>query len=139
MSGSGFVNGAVAKHRSHGDRDSVNIQSCVRDRERIKRILDWHTDAGWTEVRAQITITTNVEWVGRERGSLKGCIEKRARIFKVSKYHQVFVAQVAGEGTVERLPIRRRKGWRESCEVKELIVPIRVRVDRIWIDIERRG
>src|SRR5450759_3462578 len=81
----------------------------------------------------------NVERVGRERGRRKGCIEKRAGIFKISKYHQVFVAQVAGEGTVEGLPIRRRKGWRESREVKELIVPIRVRVDRAGSDIERRG
>src|ERR1700726_2620767 len=139
MSVTGVGNGAEFNPRSHWDRDSVNIQSCVRDRERIKRILDWHTDAGWTEVQAQITITMNVERIGRKRGSRKGCIEKRARIFKVSKYHQVFVAQVTGEGTVERLPIRRRKGWRESPEVKELIVAIRVRVDRIWIDIERRG
>ena len=35
-------------------------------------------------------------------------------IFKVSKYHQVFVAEVAREGAVEALTIRRRQRWRKQ-------------------------
>ena len=139
MSGSGVANAAETNPRIHRDRDSVNIQSCIRDRERIKWILDWHTEAGRTEVPAQVTITTHVEWVGRKRNSRQGCIEKRARVLKVRKHHQVFVAQIAGERTVESLPIRRRKVWRKSREVEELIVPIRIRSEHPGPDIEWRS
>ena len=45
MSGTGIVNAAKENPRSHGDWDSVNNQSRIRDGERIKRIGDWHTDA----------------------------------------------------------------------------------------------
>jgi len=81
----------------------------------------------------------NMERVGNKRNSREGCIEKRARIFKVRKYHQVLVAQVPGKGAIEGLAIRRRKGWRESREVKELIVPIRIRSEHTWPDIEWRS
>ena len=44
MSGTGIVNAAKENPRSHGNWDSVNNQSRIRDGERIKRIRDWHTD-----------------------------------------------------------------------------------------------
>ena len=43
-SGTGIVNTAKPNPGSYGDWDSVNNQSRIRDRERIKRIRDWHTD-----------------------------------------------------------------------------------------------
>src|SRR4029077_758763 len=42
----GVVNTAKPNTSSDRDWNPVNNQGCVRDRERIKRILDWHTDAG---------------------------------------------------------------------------------------------
>src|SRR6266436_2389778 len=94
----GVVNAAKPNTSSDRDWNPVNNQGCVRDRERIRH----------------------------KRNSCEGCIEKRTRIFKVSKYHQVFVAEVARERAVEALTISRRQRWRESREVKGDEVPIQV-------------
>src|SRR2546429_7461508 len=104
-SGTGVVNAAKPHPRSHGSWDSVNNQSRVPDREGIKRILDWHTNAVGTKEHVS---AWRLEWIGRKRHRCQGRIEIRARILKVGKHHQVFVAQVAGERTVEALTVR----WR---------------------------
>ena len=61
---------------------------------------------------------------GRNGSSRQGCIEKRPRHLEIGKYGQVFVAQIAGERTVDHLAICRRQRWRESGEVKGNVVPI---------------
>src|SRR5438046_2510792 len=71
-SGTGVVDAAEPNPRSHGDWDSVNNQSIIRDRERIKRIGEWHTDTDWTK---DCTVRV-MEWVGAKRHSGQGCIEK---------------------------------------------------------------
>ena len=119
----GVVNAAKPNTSSDRDWNPVNNQGCVRDRERIKRILDWHTDAGGAKAHVS---PWNLEWIRHKRNSCEGCIEKRTRVFKVSKYHQVFVAEVARERAVEALAISRRQRWRESREVKGDEVPIQV-------------
>src|SRR5713101_212840 len=103
-SGAGVVNATKPNPRSHGDWDSVNIQSRIRDRERIKRIRDWDTDTDRTK---DCTVRV-MERVGPKRHSCQGRIEKRADIFKVGKHRQIFVANVACERTVEALFVRRR-------------------------------
>src|SRR5437899_4729575 len=104
-SGTGVVNAAKPNPRSHGSWDSVNNQSRVADRERIKRILDWHTNAVGTKEHVS---AWRLEWIGRKRHRRQGCVEKRAGVFKISKQHQVLITQVARERTVEALTI----SWR---------------------------
>src|SRR6266487_7108171 len=65
-SGTSVVNAAKPNPRSHGDWHSVNKQSRIRDREGIKRILDWHTDAVGTKERVSIW---RLEWIRRKRHS----------------------------------------------------------------------
>src|SRR5438552_7086223 len=65
----GVVNAAEADPGSH--RCAIR-QSCVRHRDRIKRILYWHTDAERTE---GITVRL-LKWIRRERSSRQGCIKK---------------------------------------------------------------
>ena len=74
MCGTGIVDAAKENPRSHGDWDSVNNQSRIRDGERIKRILDWHTDGG-DGVKAHVS-ALGLEWIGPKRHSCKGGIEK---------------------------------------------------------------
>ena len=70
VSRTGVVN--AAKHNStHGETASVRKKtwnSRIPDRERIKRILDWHTDAAWEKgyVRAW-----DLEWIRRKRHSCR--------------------------------------------------------------------
>src|SRR5438552_2927945 len=117
------------------------IRIATKDaQERIKRILDWHADAGGAKSYGS---SRSLKWIRRKRNSGQRCIEKRSRNFEIGKYGQVFVAQVAGERAVERLAIRRRKRWRESREVKEQVVPIPRRSVynagyRKWIGIKWR-
>src|SRR2546425_278348 len=101
----GVINAAKPNPGSHGSWDSVNDQSRIPDREGIKRILDWHTNAVGTKEHVS---AWRLEWIGRKRHSCQGRIEIRAGILKVGKHHQVFVAQVAHERTVEALTVR----WR---------------------------
>src|SRR5213080_1533250 len=140
VSGAGVVNATKPDAGSHRDWDSVDSQSRIPYSERIKRILDWHADAGGAKSYGS---SRSLKWIRRKRNSRQGCIEKRSRNFEIGKYGQVFVAQVAGERAVERLAIRRRKRWRESREVKEQVVPIPRRTIynagyRKWIGIKRR-
>src|SRR6266496_1589451 len=87
--------------------------------ERIKRIRDRHTDAIRAKERASESV---LERIRRKRHSRQGRIEKRARIFEIRKYRQVFVTQVAGERAVVHLAVTRRQRRRESGEVKEEVV-----------------
>src|SRR5437667_7905264 len=118
-SGTGIVNAAKANPRSHGSWDSVNDQSRIPNREGIKRILDWHTNAVGTK---ECVSVWRFEWIGCKRHRRQGCVEKRACIFKVGKYRQVFVAYIACERTVEGLAISRRKRWSQGREVKEEVI-----------------
>src|SRR5439155_9234171 len=84
----------------------------------------------------------SLKWSRQKRYCCQRCIEERPRNFEIGKYGQVFVAQIAGERAVERLAVRRRQRWRESCEVKEQVVriPRRTVYDagyRTWIGIKR--
>src|SRR5437660_9107612 len=141
VSGAGVINATKPDASSHRDWDSVDSQSRIPYGERIKRILDWHADAGGAKAYGG---SRSVKWIRRKRNSRQRCIEKRSRNFEIGKYGQVFVAQVAGERAVERLTVRRRKRWRESRKVKEQVVPIPRRTVydaryRKWIGIKRRG
>ena len=51
MSWTGVGNAAKINPCRHRDTDSVNNDSIIRDRERIKRIRDWHADTrkNWTQ------------------------------------------------------------------------------------------
>src|SRR5439155_18988663 len=133
----GVVNAAKPNSRSHGSWDSVNDQSRIPDREGIKRILDWHTDAVWTKERVR---AWRFEWIRRKRHRRCRRIEKRARILKVGKHHQVFVAQVAREGTVIRLAISRRQRRRECREVKEEVIATPLIISAgLWNELECIG
>src|SRR6266436_1429750 len=114
-----------------GDRNriSVNNNSGVPNCERIKCILDWHTDAERTtgpygRKRRTVNTGNSVEWIGRKWHSGQRRIEKRACIFEVGKHREVFIAQVARERSVVHLTVSRRQRWRESGEVEGQEFPI---------------
>src|SRR2546428_12862125 len=113
----GVINAAKPNPRSHGSWDSVNDQSRIPDREGIKRILDWHTNAVGTKERVR---AWRFEWIRRKRHRRRRRVEKRACIFKVGQYRQVFVAYIACERTVEGLAISRRK--RQSVPLSQTIL-----------------
>src|SRR6266540_5993514 len=119
MSGTGVVNSAKGNPGSHRDRRSVNNQSRVSNREGIKRIRDWHTYAVGTKAYVS---AWNLEWIGHKRHSCQRRVKKRTDIFKIAKHLQIFVTQIAREGTVEGLAISRRKRGRYSREVIEEVV-----------------
>src|SRR5256714_5077288 len=121
VSGPGVVNATKPDAGGHRDWGSVNNQSRISHCERIKCILDWHADAGRAKAYGS---SRSFKRIRRKRNSRQRCIEKRSRNFEIGKYGQVFVAQIAGERAVERLPVGRWKRWRESREVKEQVVPI---------------
>src|SRR5438034_257401 len=86
--------------------------------ERIKRILDWHTDAERAcRPYGRKISSRNVEWIGGKWHSGRRRIKIRARIFEVGKHCQVFVAQVACERTVVHLTVSRRQIWCDGGEV----------------------
>src|SRR5438128_8299799 len=123
----GVVNSTKPNPSSYGKTASVRKEICnsrIRDGERIKRILDWHADAVLTKGYVSAWL---LEWVRRKGHSGRGRIEIRADIFEISKYRQVFVTQIAREGTVECLAASRRKCWRYSRKVIRREVPIRER------------
>src|SRR5438094_5692376 len=121
VSGAGVVNATKPNTSSHRDWDSVNNQSRISHCERIKRILDWHADAGRAKAYGS---SRSFKRIRRKRNSGQRCIEKRSRNFEIGKYGQVFVTQIAGERAVDRLAVGRWKRWRESRQVKEQVVPI---------------
>src|SRR5882724_6263743 len=104
-SGASVVDATKSNASSHWHWYSVNNQSRVANCEGIKRIRDWHADAGRTE---KIVSASRVEWIGRKWHCCQRRIEIRPRIFEVGKYCQVFVAQVAGERAVVHLTVCRR-------------------------------
>src|SRR4029453_15989161 len=87
--------------------------------ERIKRIGNWHTDAGGTKECIGAWI---LKWVRRKRHRCERRIEVGTRIFKIAKYRQVFVAKIPGERPVVHLPVSWRQRRRESREVKQEVV-----------------
>ena len=65
----GVVDAAKSNPCSYRSWDSVNIQSRIRDGERIKRIRDWHTDTR----RAKADVSAwDLEWIGYKRHSCEG-------------------------------------------------------------------
>src|SRR5262249_46063504 len=125
----GVVDAAEPNPSRHRNGRSVNNQCCVSNCEGIKRILDRHTDAEGTAgpyrwKRRTVDTVKSVEWVRRKWHRGQRRIEVRARIFKVGKYGQVLVAQVAGERAVVHLSVSRRQRWRNRGEVKGDVVPI---------------
>src|SRR5438067_2446065 len=130
----------------------------VCNSKRIERIGKWHTDAGRAKESPR---KSAVERIGCKRHRCEGRIEVRTRIFKIAKYRQVFVADIACKGTIVHLPVSRRQVRRESRKVKEEVIAaalilsaelvkslygivdtgrtgIRVRIHRIRTFIERR-
>src|SRR6267154_6016168 len=77
----GIVEAAEPDSGSHRNRGSVNNNSGVANCERIKRILDRHTDAEWTtrpygRERRTVNTVNSVEWIGRKRHRSQRGIEK---------------------------------------------------------------
>src|SRR5262249_16793139 len=135
-SGPGVVNSAKPNASSYGKTASVRKEICnsrIRDGEGIKRILDWHADAELTKGYVSAWL---LEWIRRKRHSRQGRIEIRADIFEISKYRQVFVTQVACEGTVECLAVSRRKCRRYSRKIiQEVIATALVISAGLWTEL----
>src|SRR3989475_3792862 len=76
VSGPGVVNATKPDAGSHRDWGSVNNQSRISHCERIKRILDWHADAGRAKAYGS---SRSFKRIRRKRNSRQRCIEKRSR------------------------------------------------------------
>src|SRR5205814_179936 len=145
-SGPGVVNRPKPNPRKHRETRSVRKEarnSRVCDRERIKRVDDWHTDAERTESDVG---TWDVERIRFKWHCCQRRIEKRSCNFEIPKHREVFVAQIASERPIVHLTICRRQRRRESRKIKFKISPIqRVRVTKEpnvelrWVLIERRS
>src|SRR5204863_1741661 len=142
----GVVNRPKPNPGIHRETRSVGKEvrnSRICDRERIKRIDDWHTDAE----RAESDVGTwDVERIRLKWHCCQRRIEKRSCNFEIPKHREVFVAQIASERSIVHLTICRRQRRRESRKVKFKISPIqRVRVTKEpnvelrWVLIERRS
>src|SRR5260370_29071489 len=69
MSRTCVVNTARRNSRGYGETRSVRKEiwnSRIGYRERIKRILDWHTDAEWTKAHVS---AWDLKWIGCQRHS----------------------------------------------------------------------
>src|SRR4030095_11326597 len=78
MSGTGVV--SAAKPNSHSHRETASVRkeiwnSRIGDRERIKRIRDWHTDGQATNAYAS---AWDLEWIRRKWHSCRGSTQKCA-------------------------------------------------------------
>jgi hypothetical protein len=65
----GIVNSAKLNPRTYGEPASVREiiwDSRIRNRERIKCVHDWHTDARWTKAHVE---AWHLEWIGHKRHS----------------------------------------------------------------------
>src|SRR5437016_14128964 len=69
MSGTGVVNATKPDAGSQRDWDPVNSQSRISDGEGIKRILDWHADAGRTKSYGS---SRSFKRIRRKRNSRQG-------------------------------------------------------------------
>src|SRR5437016_4540840 len=127
----GVVNRPKPNPGIHRETRSVRKEvrnSRICDRERIKRVDDWHTDAERTESDVG---TWDVERIRLKWHCCQRRIEKRSRKLEIRKHREVFVAQIASEGSIVHLAICRRERRRESRKVKFKISPIqRVRVTK---------
>src|SRR5207244_10148482 len=103
----------------------------------FRRVLFRSADAELTKGYVSAGL---LEWVERKRHSRQGRIEIRADIFEISKYRQVFVTQIAREGTVECLAVSRRKCWRYSRKViQEVIATALVISAGLWTELAGMG
>ena len=77
-----IVNGAIADTGSYWNRNTVVDQSRIGRSERIKRVLDWHTEPeGAKGSTARTRECIRIEW-----SSLIPSVKKGAGIFKVGKH-----------------------------------------------------
>src|SRR4029077_15950514 len=142
----GVVNRPKPNPGIHRETRSVRKEvrnSRICDRERIKRVDDWHTDAERTESDVG---TWDVERIRLKWHCCQRRIEKRSRKLEIPKHCEVFVAHIAREGPIVHLTICRRQRRRESRKVKFKISPIqRLRVTKEpdvelrWVHIKRRS
>src|SRR5438552_9426817 len=79
VSGACVVNATKPNTSSHRDWDPVDSQSRISNCERIKRILNWHADAGGAKPYAS---SRSFKWIWRKRNSRQRCIEKGSRNFE---------------------------------------------------------
>src|SRR5213078_2654289 len=70
VSGAGVVNATKPDAGCHRDWGSVNNQSCISDGKRIKRILNWHADAGRAKPYASSRCLKRIR---HKRNSRQGC------------------------------------------------------------------
>jgi hypothetical protein len=97
MSWTGVLNAAIPNEFS--DRDLLATGSypgVVPYGERIKRILDWHTDARISTANPY-GLAWLLEHIGQKRHRCEGRIPERAGIFEVGEHLQVFIANIADE------------------------------------------
>src|SRR5207248_10301107 len=86
VSGAGVINATKQDASSHRDWDSVDSQSRITYGERIKRILDWHADAGGAKSYGSVR---SLIWLRRTRTSRQGCMEKRSRNYAMDNHPQL--------------------------------------------------
>src|SRR6266480_822553 len=114
----------AGKHRGSGKGLAVRRNSRVCYRERIKRILDWHTYAAWSKGGACYGA---VEWIGHKRRRRQSRTEIGTGILEVRKQGEVLVANVAREGSIVSLSVSPRNRRRQGREIESRKVPIRIR------------
>src|SRR5204862_3073187 len=127
----GGVNRPKSNPGKHRETRSVRKEvrnSRICDRERIKRVDDWHTDAE----RAESDVGTwDVERIRLKWHCCQRRIEKRSCKFEIPKHREVFVTQIASERTMVHLTICRLQRRRESRKINFKISPIaRVRATK---------
>src|SRR6266513_4350191 len=114
----------AGKHRGSGKGLAVRRNSRVCYRERIKRILDWHTYAAWSKGGACYRA---VEWIGHKRRRRQSRTEIGAGVLEIRKQGEVLVANVAREGSIVSLTVSPRNRRRQGREIESRKVPIRIR------------
>src|SRR5256885_654137 len=122
MPGASVINAAEPNVGGHRETASVGKEiwnGRIGDGERIKRVRDWHTDIEATKAYVS---AGDLKGVGKKGHRCQGRVKKCPNILKVAKHRQVFVTHIAHERAIKGLAIRRRKRWRESCEIKEEVV-----------------
>src|SRR4029077_412668 len=120
----------LRERRERGTKPTVG--GVVRRCKRIERVLCRHTDsdaADTERVRAEYLRTRSTRSSGSsaqirpdvrgERCRRQTAVPKLPEIFKVGKYGQIFVADIAVERTVEIFAVGGGDFWGQIGEVKE--------------------
>src|SRR6266404_3166906 len=114
----------LRERRERGTKPTVG--GVVRGCKRVERVLCRHTDTDTADTecvapngRASREATKVRPDVRRERRRRQTTIPNLADIFEVSKYGQVFVANIAVERAVEIFSVGGGDCWRQIREVKE--------------------